>query len=74
MTSPAFSRPAIWGRFQDFWKSCIPSRDCLTPLEGQQDKSRAMRDIALEMLDRNPDAFQSELDIQAMAHMYRCKF
>ncbi len=36
--------------------------------------SRSRREFILEMLDRNADAFQSELDIQYMAQMYLSKF
>ena len=74
MTSLALSKPTIWTRFQDVWKTLVPSRDCATAPEDLQEDSRAERDFILEMLDRNPDAFQSEMDVQAMAHFYRCKF
>ena len=40
----------------------------------QREDSRSRRQFILEMLDRNPDAFQSELDIQYMAQMYLSKF
>ncbi len=74
MTSLTLSRPTIWRRFQDFLKSLAPSQDCATPPDDSQEDSRTRRDFALEMLDRNPDAFKSELDIQNMARLYRCKF
>lgn len=36
--------------------------------------SRSRRDFILEMLARNADAFQSELDIEYMAQMYWSRF
>lgn len=74
MTPLTLSRPAIWRRFQDFWNTLGPSRDCATPPEDLQEESRDRRDFILEMLDRNPDAFNSESDILVMAHLYHCKF
>ena len=74
MTSLTFTRPTIWKRIEYLWKTLVPSRNCATPPEDTQEDSRAERDFILEMLDRNPDAFQSEMDVQAMAHFYRCKF
>jgi hypothetical protein len=74
MTSLTFTRPTIWKRIEDFWKTLKPSSNCATPPEDSQMESRAERDFILEMLDRNPDAFQSELDIHSMARLYRCKF
>ena len=74
MNSLALSRPAISKRFEDFWETLVPSRDCATPPNDSQEDSRAARDFVLEMLDRNPDAFRSELDVQNMARLYRCRF
>lgn len=74
MTSLSLARPTVWRRFEEFWKTLAPSRDCATPPEDSQEDSRDERDFILEMLDRNPDVFQSELDIQSMARLYRCKF
>ena len=74
MTSLTRSGPTFWRHFQDFWKTLVPSRKCATPPDDSQEDSRAERDFILEMLDRHPDAFQSELDIQHMAHLYRSKF
>jgi hypothetical protein len=74
MTSLTLSRPTVWRRFEDFWKTMAPSRDCATPRGDSQEDSRAERDFILEMLDRNPDVFQSESDIHSMARLYRCKF
>lgn len=74
MTSVALSRPSIWKRFEDFLESLVPSRDCATSPNDSQEDSRASRDFVLEMLERSPEVFQSELDIQSMARLYRCKF
>ena len=74
MTSLTFTRPTIWKRIEDFWKTLKPLRNSATPPEDSQEDSRAERDFILEILDRNPDAFQSELDIHSMARLYRCKF
>lgn len=40
----------------------------------EQEDSRSRREFVLEMLDRNADAFHSELDIQHLARLYRSKF
>ena len=74
MTSLTLPHLTIWSRFQGFWKNLVSSQDWTTSPEDSQEDSRASRDFVLEMLDRNPDAFQSELDVQYMAHLYRCKF
>jgi len=74
MTSLTLTQPTIWRRIEGFWKTLVPSRNHAAPPEDPQEVSRAERDLILEMLDRNPDAFQSELDIQSMARLYRCKF
>jgi hypothetical protein len=35
--------------------------------------SREHRDLVLEMMRENPDAFRSELDVQTMARLYRSR-
>jgi hypothetical protein len=74
MTFLALSRPSFWKRFEVLLEILVPSQDCTTPRDASREDSRARRDFILEMLDRNPDAFQSELDVQNMARLYRCKF
>ncbi len=74
MTYFVISRPSFWSRFEDFLESLVSSRDCETPNHELHEDSRARRDFMLEMLDRNPEAFQSEFDVQNMARLYRCRF
>ena len=74
MTSLTFAQPTIWKRVGDFWKTLLPSRKHASAPKNSQEDSRAERDFILEMLDRNPDAFQSDLDIHSMARSYRCKY
>ena len=73
MTSLTLSRPAILRRFKDLWKALVPSTDCAQPPNDPEEETRARRDMILEVIDRNPDAFQSEMDIQHLAHLYRCR-
>ncbi|WP_162798286.1 hypothetical protein [Sulfitobacter sp. SK011] len=73
MTSLILPRPAILRRLKDLWKALVPSNDCALPPDNPEEESRARRDMILEVLDRNPDAFQSEMDIQHLAHLYRCR-
>ena len=74
MKSLALSRPTNWMRFHDVLKTLVPSQDGATPTEDSKEDSRTRRDVILDLLESNPDAFQSELDIQHFAYLYRCKF
>jgi hypothetical protein len=38
-----------------------------------QQEIRAERDLIVELLDRHPSAFQSEMDVQHLARLYRCR-
>lgn len=38
--------------------------------DADRDDSRARRDFLMDMLDRNPDAFASEHDVQSMIRLY----
>ena len=44
------------------------------PDKQEQKTDRKDRDLILEFLDRHPDAFRSELDLENMARLYRCRF
>ena len=74
MTSLTLTQATIWKRLGGLWTTMVPSPTFAKPHNDPQEDSRAERDLILEMLDRNPDAFQSELDIHSMASLYRCKF
>ncbi|WP_433989345.1 hypothetical protein SuNHUV7_38750 (plasmid) [Pseudoseohaeicola sp. NH-UV-7] len=74
MTSFTMTRPIVWKHIEEIWKALKPSRNCATSTDDAQKDSRAERDFILEMLDRNPEAFQSEFDIHSLARLYRCKF
>ena len=74
MNSLALTRPTIWKRIEEFWNALKPSSNCEAPTNDAQEDARAERDFILEMLDRNPDAFQSEMDIHSLARLYRSKF
>lgn len=41
-----------------------------TPSEAEQDEARNRRDFLMDMLDRHPDAFASEHDVQSMMRLY----
>lgn len=74
MTFLTLTRPTFLRRFEGVWPTLMSWRDCAPPPDAAQEDTRASRDFILESLGRNPDAFQSELDIQNMARLYRCKF
>lgn len=73
MVSLTFASPTLWARLEGFCKISAPSPKSIAPPDDSQDQSRAERDFMLEMLDRNPDAFQGEMDILNMGRLYRCK-
>jgi hypothetical protein len=74
MTSLTLARPTILRRILDFWTNAVPAQDRPKSPDETPDQARARRDFALEMLDRYPDAFQSELDLETMSRLYRCKY
>ena len=74
MTYLTLSRPSVWSRFLAFCKTLVLLRDSATSSDDLQEDSLARRDFILQMLDSSPDAFQSELDVELMARLYRCKF
>ena len=74
MTSLALSRPAIWKRFEVIWELLAPSHNRPVASNDSQEDSRNRRDFFLEMLNRNPDAFQNELEVQNMMHSYPGRF
>lgn len=39
-----------------------------------EEENRERRDFVLEMMQAHPDAFQNELDCQAMMHFYPSRF
>lgn len=73
MTFLLLKRPNILKHFQDFQRTLASSRDSATPSEDAQMDARANREFILEMLERNTEAFQSELDILNMSGLYRCR-
>lgn len=73
MTFLLLKRPNILKHFQDFQRTLAPSRDSAAPSEDAQMDARANREFILEMLERNTEAFQSELDILNMSGLYRCR-
>ncbi len=44
------------------------------PATDPQADLRHERDFVLDMLDRSPEAFQSDFDVMSMALMHRCKY
>ena len=73
MTFLLLKRPNILKRFQDFQRTLASSRDSAAPSEDAQMDARANREFILEMLERNTEAFQSEIDILNMSGLYRCR-
>jgi hypothetical protein len=74
MMSMTLKQPAIRVRIFDFCKSLMSRRGVAAPSEDPQEDAGARRDFVLEMMNRNPDAFRSEMDVQHMARLYRSKF
>ena len=74
MTSFALSHAAIWKRFEAFWELLAPSHNRPIASDDSQKDARARRDLFLETLNRNTDAFQSELDVQNMMLSYPGRF
>ncbi len=74
MNALAHSRSTTSKSISDVWKPLFSWWDRGTsPVEPQED-ARASRDFLLEVLDKSPDAFQSDLDVLTMAHMCHCRF
>lgn len=74
MTFLSLKHPTFLRHCQTILQTLAPShKGEITPQDLQED-IRANRDFILEMLDENPHAFESELDIQNMARLYRCKY
>ncbi len=74
MTSLALAHPTVWRRIEIIWGLLAPSLDLSAASDDPQEDSRNRRDFFLEMLNRNPNAFQNELDVQNMMHSYPGRF
>ena len=74
MTTLARPFSGLWSRIEQLRNSLMSRRNIAAPPEDRQEDVSAERDFILEMMDKYPDAFQSELDIHNLAHLYRGKF
>ena len=74
MTTIARPIPAIWSRFKVTWNRDAPSSRHPSLSNNSHAEARSRQDFVLEMLRRNANAFQSELDVQSMMYSYPCRF
>lgn len=66
--------PSIWSSFGNLFGGLTGNNGTSPTFKPTPDELRAERDFINEMLDNNPDAFSSELDVQCMMHMYPGRF
>ncbi|MGI9390755.1 MAG: hypothetical protein ACR2O1_11915 [Boseongicola sp.] len=74
MTSLALGYPPIWNRLEEMWKLSVPTRNCPDARDKSREDARIRQEFVTEMLDRNPDAFQSEQDVQSMMLSFPGRF
>ncbi len=74
MMSLSLRRSTPWGWFNTLWNARSPNRSAAAAPEDMADESRNRRAFFQEMLERHPDAFRSEMDVEHLARLYRCKF
>ncbi|MGI9394476.1 MAG: hypothetical protein ACR2OY_07510 [Boseongicola sp.] len=74
MTSLALGYPPIWNRLDEIWQRNIPTRSRPGSRDKSREDDRSRQNFVLEMLDRNPDAFQSEQDVQNMMYSFPGRF
>ena len=71
MTHLALYHSGLWQQLEKVWKNFFRSRP---QLADPQEDNRNERDYILEMMERCPDALQSDFDAMTMAQMYCCKY
>ncbi|OYX44497.1 MAG: hypothetical protein B7Z02_05190 [Rhodobacterales bacterium 32-67-9] len=71
ITSPRFRLPE-WPSLSGLLRRVLPSFPPIN--DADADADRARRDFVLDMLDRHPEAFASEFDVQGMLSLYRDRF
>ena len=74
MIAQILSRPTLRSQIGSFLKALVARRPRETSTDDDWQDSLIRRELLLEMLDRSPEAFHSEMDIQHMAHLYRSRF
>ncbi len=72
ISSPLFRLPG-WPSLSGLLRWIFPPLGPSTT-EADEDADRDRREFMLEMLDRHPDAFSSEFDVQSMLSLYRDRF
>lgn len=66
MNSLTLAQPAFWSRFSLIWKRINPSPRLTDMGNKSHEDERTRREFIHDMLNKNSDAFQSELDVQCM--------
>ncbi len=74
MTSLALGHPAAWNRVEVIWQRITRSLNRPNTPDSSHEDAHSTREFILEMLYRNSDAFQSELDVQSMMCTYPGRF
>lgn len=74
MTTAAREHPFFWKSIEVVAKFFFGSNRCKPKLKAPIEEAQARREFILEMMENNPDAFQSELDAQCMMHFYPSRF
>lgn len=64
MTSLTLSPTGLFDRFLSFSRGWIDGARYISGTDDAADDMRARRDFIQDMIERNPDAFSSNLDIQ----------
>jgi hypothetical protein len=73
MVFPKVLPPDAAGPLKRLWDKIRRRRNQRTSSEALRKDARAQRDFIVEMLDRHPGSFQSEMDVQHLARLYRGK-
>jgi hypothetical protein len=74
MTSLALGHPAAWTRIEVIWHCITRSLNRPTTPDNSLEDTHNRQEFILEMLNKNPEAFQSEQDVQSMMYSYPGRF
>ena len=65
---------ALHACIESIWERLFPLFSVSSMSDDPQEDTRNRREFMHEILNRNPDAFKSELDVQSMMQMYPNQF
>jgi hypothetical protein len=74
MTSLTLDHITIWSRLDDFWKHIAHSPSRPETSDNLPEDAHSRQEFALEMLNKNSGAFQSEMDVQNMMRCFPGRF